>query len=174
MYSFTFSRQIVSTFSANYCAFQLHYSKWWRKNGNGKEEQDGKVCQCTYSVTENISSPFNFDTVGCIFTRFHTILHFAKYRNYKTVGMQTYALTLTRYIHSIAISIPILCRVGLGYTFRPSYVCICKGHPSSELLCVHLTFFLSQNLAAALSDMQWPLAAEHDTQPGWPLHTHAM
>jgi hypothetical protein len=64
--------------------------------------------------------------------------------------MQAHALTRMRYFFSpnIIISHPIVYTEGLGYlsvcavasrSFPPSHVCICNGHPGSELRCGHCT-----------------------------------
>jgi hypothetical protein len=124
--------------------------------GEGKMEktggggQDGKASVSMFSVTENISFPrFNFDTIGGILIRyFCTIVCFVNQRNHKTLAMQAHALTRTRYFYSlnVVISHLIVYKEGLSYlsvcaiasrSSPPSHVCICNGHPSSELFCVH-------------------------------------
>jgi hypothetical protein len=102
-----------------------------------------------YSATENIFSPFNFDTIGDIsYTDFYTALYFENQRNYKTLAMQAHALTRTRYFFSLnlLISHPIVYKEGLSYlsvcaiasqSSPPTHVCIRNGHPGSELCCGH-------------------------------------
>jgi hypothetical protein len=81
-------------------------------------------------------------------TDFHTTLYFVNQRNYKTLAMQSHALTRTRYFYSlnVIISHPIGHKEGLGHlsvcavasrSFPPSHVCIYDGQRSSELFCVH-------------------------------------
>jgi hypothetical protein len=101
-----------------------------------------------YSVTENMCSPFSIQSVAFWYTDFYTTLYFVSQRNYKTLAMQADALTRTRYFYSlkVIISHPIVYTERLGYlsvcatTLRPSpptHVCICNGHPSSQLFYVH-------------------------------------
>jgi hypothetical protein len=94
-------------------------------------------------------SPFNFD-VAFSYTDFYTTLYFLKQRNYRTQAMLAHALTRTRYSYSlnVIISHPVVYKEGLGYlsvisiasrASPPTHLCICNGHPGSELCCVHFT-----------------------------------
>jgi hypothetical protein len=66
------------------------------------------------------------------------------------LGIQAHALTRTRYFYNlnVIISVPVKYKEGLGYISvsaiasrysPPSHVCICNGHPSSELCCGRCT-----------------------------------
>jgi hypothetical protein len=102
-----------------------------------------------YSATEKICSPFIFDTIGGILI--HRLLNYTVFcepKNYETLAIQAQAFAFMRYFYSlnIIISHPIVYKEGLGYlsicaiVLRSSpltHVCICNGHPGSELCCGH-------------------------------------
>jgi hypothetical protein len=94
--------------------------------------------------------PFNFDTIGDILI--HWLLHHTLFCEPKESEpeMQVHAFTRTRFFYSlnVIISHPIVQTEGLGYlsicaiasrSSPPSHLCICNGHHSSELFCVHCT-----------------------------------
>jgi hypothetical protein len=97
--------------------------------------------------TENIFPLFiSTESVSFWCTNFSTTLYFVNQRNYKTLAVQTHALTRTRYIYNlnVIISHPIVQgRTGLSlsvcYRFAvfPSLPRVFISHPSSELFCVH-------------------------------------
>jgi hypothetical protein len=93
----------------------LRHSKRVTDDENGKEEQKDEVY--ARAAMENITIPLNFDTIsGILFTDFHTTLHFANQRNYKTPAVQTHALARMRCFYSpnVTISHPTV-KQGLGY-----------------------------------------------------------
>jgi hypothetical protein len=85
-------------------------------------------------------------SVAFWYTDFYITLYFVNQRKYKTLAMQAHALTRTRYFCSLNVIIShlIVYKEGLGYpsasqSSPPSHVCICNGHPGSEIRCVHCT-----------------------------------
>jgi hypothetical protein len=78
--------------------------------------------------------------------------------------MQSHASTLTRFFYNIniIISYPIIYKDRLSYLFvcavalrssPPSHVCVCNGHPGSELCCVHCNSdMLLRKRSGVLSD----------------------
>jgi hypothetical protein len=116
-----------------------------RGEGQGEARRQ-RVCVSMYCVTENICSPFNFDTVGGILMT--STPYFVNQRNYKTLAMQAHALTRTRYFYStnVIISHLKIHTEGLDYlsvcaiasrSSLPTHVCICNGHPGSDKCCGH-------------------------------------
>jgi hypothetical protein len=77
----------------SFCYVKVRKDKG-RDNGKDKEELDGKVCLSLYTIIENISFPFNFDTIGGILEHgCYTAPCFVNQRNYETRAMQAHALT---------------------------------------------------------------------------------
>jgi hypothetical protein len=93
--------------------------------------------------------PFNFDTIGGILIHWllhHTVLLWTKGSIYEILALQAHAFTLTCYFYRLNVitSHLIVHKEGLGYlsvcavasrSSPPSLVCICNGHPGSELWC---------------------------------------
>jgi hypothetical protein len=121
--------------------------------GEGRWEGQGaarrqRVCLSMYSVTENIYSLLiSTQSVAFSCTDFYTTLYFTNQRNYKTLAMQAHALTRTRYFYSLNIIISHLIVTRKDWVISPYVLslrglplppmCICNGHPGSELCCVH-------------------------------------
>jgi hypothetical protein len=143
------------------CMLQNHIAQWTQitpslnyvtVRGGGKMERvrGGKTAR---SLSEHAQKIFFFllistQSVAFSYTDFYTTLYFVIQRNYRTLAMQAQTLTRTRYFYSLNVIIShlLVYEDGLGYlsvcaialrSFRPSHVCICNGHPSSEIFCVH-------------------------------------
>jgi hypothetical protein len=120
----------------------------------GKGQQDGNESVWAWRVQLKTFFPLLISTqsVAFSYTDFYTTLYFVNQRNYKTLAMQTHAFTRTRYFYSLNIIISHLTenKEGLGYlsvcaiasrSSPPSHVCICNGHPGSELCCCHCNVY---------------------------------
>jgi hypothetical protein len=134
----------------NNSELELSHSKKARENGRGMGDQNSKESVWAFYYWKHIFH-FNFDAVGGILI--HWFLHlimvcFVNRTNFFSLAMQAHALTRTSYFYrlNVIISYPIVYKEGLGYlsacaialrSSPPTHVCICNGHPSSDLFCVH-------------------------------------
>jgi hypothetical protein len=159
--------------------------------GAGKMETE-RISKAAKSLSEHVlcdwkhfSLLISTQSVSFWYNDFYTTLYFVNQRNYKTLAMQTHALTHTRYFYSlnVIISHPIVYKVGLGYlsvcaiasrSSPPSHVCICNGHPCSELCCVHCTVYncVCDRVQQARCCFLWLLSSADTQSPSLP-HSRA-
>jgi hypothetical protein len=82
----------------NNSKLRLRHSERGREDGKGKGQQDGKQSVWVSIRNWKHFPPLNFDTIGDILIHWLcTTQYFVNQRNYKTLAMQAYALTRTRY-----------------------------------------------------------------------------